>query len=115
MLDPALLCNRHLLGEHVETHMLAGSLNMKKNLTGFLTSRLIEPLSVKKRHDALAEELLRRGFRHASPMESMPDTLYLGDLAYATVDVDKNRKELSARCSECRDNLSSPNKIRKRD
>ena len=36
MLPPETMCRKHLLGEHVELHMLLGSLRRGKNIDGFL-------------------------------------------------------------------------------
>ena len=36
MLPTAGMCRKHLLGEHVELHMLLGSLRRGKNIEGFL-------------------------------------------------------------------------------
>ena len=39
MLPPKGLCRKHLLGEHVELHMLLGSMRRGKNIDGFLLSK----------------------------------------------------------------------------
>lgn len=96
------MCREHLLGEHVEIHMLAGSLAMKRNLQGFLKRGLIEPSSLKTRHDELALEMERRGFRHSSPIVSLPDSSYLGEIHERVVDSRKSREELISRCRKCR-------------
>src|SRR5262245_23421826 len=64
MVDPRKLCDKHLLGEHVELHMLVGSLRKKKTLTGFLEGGLVELHSIRSRHQELIAEMTRRGFRH---------------------------------------------------
>lgn len=102
MVDPAKMCRRHLLGEHNEIHMLIGSISRKKNLSGFLKNHLIEPLSVKTRHDELAEEMIRRGYSHKSPIDSIPDLEYLGKSSRTKVDSEKNYRELVNRCEICR-------------
>lgn len=84
------MCRRHLLGEHVETHMMVGSLLRGKNMEGFYHG-LIDTRLIRPRHDALVVEMLRRGYRHASPL-----------LAF----VDPERGVLSgetpqARCADC--------------
>ncbi|MHB8762095.1 MAG: pyrimidine dimer DNA glycosylase/endonuclease V [Coriobacteriia bacterium] len=58
MIDPVLLCDRHLLGEHVECHMLAGSLARRRSIDGFIVKGLLEPESLVERHDALAGEMV---------------------------------------------------------
>lgn len=102
MVDPGKMCAQHLLGEHREVHMIIGSLLRKKNLKGFLENRLIEPLSISKRHDALVEEMHGRGYKHNTPVNTVPDTGYLGILESTRVDSRKSERDLAERCRECR-------------
>lgn len=102
MLDPGKMCDRHLLGEHVEIHMLAGSIRKRRSLDGFLRERIIEPVSLKVRHDAIVKEMARRGFRHQSEIPSQPDISYLGEKSGTSVDRVASRRDLRSRCSRCR-------------
>lgn len=95
-IEPALLCRQHLLGGHVETHMAVGTIARGTTLGRFITDGLIETAAIQHEHDALAEEMLRRGYRHNSPMQYF-DTLGLG-----RVDSNVSRQELIHRCPECR-------------
>lgn len=98
MVDPALLCRKHLLGEHVECHMFRGSLLKGKSLQGFLTTGLLDSRALARRHDRLAKEMLRRGYRHASPLPRDFDaTAAPGDIDDAAA-----LEELAARCEACR-------------
>jgi hypothetical protein len=70
--DPALLCRSHLLGEHRELHGLWNILTLDK--PGYRshpeTLRWEGKLgALYDRHEALVGEMLRRGYRHASPLE----------------------------------------------
>jgi hypothetical protein len=72
-LEPRLLCDRHLLGEHRELHAIWAILTTGKR--GY--SRHPETLrwrgrlaALFARHDAQVEEMGRRGFRHASPLDA---------------------------------------------
>ena len=40
LVDPKKLCREHLLGEHLEMHMFAYSINNDKNIEGFLEKGL---------------------------------------------------------------------------
>lgn len=100
MVDPGKMCNQHLLGEHVEIHMLAGTLR-KKNIRGFLEKRLLEPSSIVSRHDSLVEEMLKRGYSHNSPIGESVDLDYLGDMASTMIDSEKSALELASRCKKC--------------
>ena len=52
MVAPGKMCRKHLLGEHVEIHMLAGSLLKGRSIGGFLADGLLEPQSMRARHAA---------------------------------------------------------------
>ena len=96
LVDPRLMCSQHLLGEHVELHMLVGSLNRGKNIAGFLRDGLVELRSIRRRHEELVVEMQRRGFVHKSPLPAF------GRRRAGQVDVTANLKELARRCVDCR-------------
>ena len=96
MVDPRLMCRKHLLGEHVEIHMLAGSLRRGTRLQGFFEKKLIEVRSMLRRHDQLVHEMHRRGYRHASPL------VHVAKKRGGRVDRRANLVELARRCAECR-------------
>jgi hypothetical protein len=104
LIDPRLMCSQHLLGEHVELHMLVGSLNRGKRIDGFLRDGLVELRSIRRRHAELVVEMQRRGFRHQSPL---PD--FRASRA-GSVDVLANLKELARRCHTCRALIRSSNR-----
>ena len=71
-LEPALLCDRHLLGEHRELHAIWAILTAGKR--GYAhhpeTLRWSDRLAaLYARHEAQVAEMSRRGFRHASPLD----------------------------------------------
>jgi hypothetical protein len=99
MVDPRKMCDQHLLGEHVELHMLVGSLRRKKTLTGFLEGGLVELQSIRTRHAELVIEMTSRGFRHASPLPAFRARIA------GKVDPEQNLKELARRCEACRANF----------
>lgn len=96
MINPKLLCNKHLSGEHVECHMLVGCINKDKSLTGYIENGLIEIHNIRQRHHELEEEMRNRGMKADSPLPKFK-TYKLG-----VVDVSNSLKELSKRCPECR-------------
>lgn len=102
MVDPALLCDRHLLGEHGELHKHRHVFVERRSIAGRVGSDVqIEPESMKSRHDALADEMLRRGMRHESPYE-MPDLSYLPkEHREARVDRREAMAMLARRCRTC--------------
>jgi hypothetical protein len=74
---PSLLCRQHLLGEHRELHGLWRILTEDRR--GYAqhpeTRRWRGKLAaLSQRHEALAEEMARRGYRHASPLDPLHAT-----------------------------------------
>lgn len=102
MVDPRIMCRKHLLGEHVEHHMFVASINRGLSLTGYLDGNLLEPESLGSRHAALVEEMLARGYAHSSPLpevrRALPSRRINREAALA---------DLLARCPECRSRWQS--------
>jgi len=101
--DPRLMCDRHLLGEHVEMHMTAGCVKRGKRLDGFLKGGLLDLSLVEVRHLRLAAEMAGRGFKHKSPLGSV---FWRGKYEQGGVDVEANLVELRRRCDACRERIS---------
>ena len=97
MVDPKKMCRKHLLGEHVEIHMMVGTLLKGRSIDGFLERGLLEPQSARKRHDALAAEMQARGYKHCSPLPQFPS-----NKPVARVVQERSEAELAARCPACR-------------
>lgn len=94
--DPELLCQKHLLGEHVEMHAFIGTLKKGKSIQGYIDKALVNPAGIIARHDVLAEELTRRGMNHKSPIPIIkPPPAH-------PIPVKHNLNELSRRCKRCR-------------
>lgn len=96
MVDPRLMCDRHLLGEHYECHMFAGCINKGKTLTGYITGGLLDPASLTARHNRLVKEMHNRGFSHLSPMGR-----YKG--ISSPIDSAASLRDLLTRCRACAD------------
>ena len=94
------MCRKHLMGEHVETHMFVGTMNQGKSIQGYVDNGLIEVDTLEQRHEELAKEIERRGYNHSSPL--IVDALILE--AYrglGVVDSQNSLDELARRCEEC--------------
>lgn len=106
MINPKLLCRKHLLGEHSEIHKHKPSFLKQHKIKGrIFPIVLIEPAMMKIRHDQLAEEMIKRNYNHKSPYE-MPDLSYLPEnQTYAKVDIKVSLKELKNRCKDCKENI----------
>ena len=77
-------------------HMFANSIRLKKPIKGYIDNGLVEVHNLIKRHDELAWEMKRRGFKHRSP---------LGKIKLwkeGKVDVSRSIKDLKKRCKNCR-------------
>jgi len=94
--NPKKMCYQHILGEHVEMHMFVGSINKGITLDGYINTGLVEIHNIRKRHDELVEEMLRRGIKHNSPLENF-ESKKMGK-----VDVKENEKILAERCPTCK-------------
>lgn len=101
MVDPKLMCNKHLIGEHGELHMLVGHLRLKHSVSGYVVSNAIELKSLETRHEALVNEMVYRGYSHKSPLV-IPDYSYLS-LEEVNYEVDRGEatRLLLRRCTKC--------------
>jgi len=101
MIDPRVLCRKHLLGEHGEIHKHRHNFVKHHSVAKRVELGQIEPASMEARHDALAIEMIQRGYNHKSPYEQ-PDISYLPeDQQNFTVDVARSIADLVGRCPEC--------------
>ena len=100
MVDPRILCRKHLLGEHVELHMAAAWLRLGKHIDGWVDGNCLEPRSIGARHKALADEMTRRGYRHASPLRQPRIAKYQHPIA--KVYRKAALQELLRRCPACK-------------
>lgn len=106
MIDPTLLCRKHLLGEHGEIHKHKHNFEKHHSIAGRIYPIvLIEPDNMQTRHNELAQEMLNRGYNHQSPYEQ-PDLSYLPDeQRYAKADLVYNMNDLYERCPDCERNI----------
>jgi hypothetical protein len=109
MVDPTLLCNKHLLGEHVELHMMIGTLKKGKSIAGYLAKRITEPDQIIARHDVLVAEMKRRNMKHQSDiLEEDQQMLHEYCRLHPTkerVDINTSLSDLHNRCEDCRLNI----------
>ena len=102
--EPALLCRAHLLGEHRELHAVWAILTQdKRGYRGHPEVRRWEGrlAALYARHEAEVAEMLGRGYRHASPLDSSLAT----GVRVQDVFVDppqRQRELLRARGCDCR-------------
>lgn len=97
--NPEFLCTKHLLGEHVETHMFCGTINKGISIKGYVEKGLVEVQNIKTRHDELRDEMIKRGMKHNSPL---PEYKSWNE---GSIDIDNNIEELKRRCPQCRQRI----------
>lgn len=97
--NPKLLCQRHLLGEHVEMHMFVGTLQKKISVEGYTSTGLVDLTKLRSRHAELMLEMRNRRMNHKSPLPALPRRL---PKHTGTIDVQRNLEELKRRCPDCR-------------
>ena len=66
---PEALCNVHLNAEHFEMHCFAGSIIQGKNIDGYIENGMVATHFIRTRHNALVEEMKRRGMNRHSPLQ----------------------------------------------
>ena len=102
MVNPAVMCNKHLLGEHAECHMLVGHLQRKRQITNYVRLNLLQPNSLKERHNQLAEEMEKRRMSHKSPLPKYSLSYLPREHRLYVVNSEESLIELFKRCSDCR-------------
>lgn len=100
MVAVGIMCNKHLVAEHLEMHMFAGALRKGTSMKGYIDKGLLEIVNIAPRHDALVEEMVRRGMKHKSPLGAFPRRPE--EYGMGRVDVRGSERELRTRCEECK-------------
>jgi hypothetical protein len=104
MVDPELMCDTHLRGEHYEIHMLIGCLKRNRGIDGYIKNNCLQPNCIIERHDAVVKELNKRGFNHKSPVKES-DINYdaiKAEYMLFEVNVEASKKDLFCRCGACK-------------
>lgn len=100
MIEPALFCRQHLLGEHNELHKLVGVINNHPHgpaiVDGQAEKGNIDTSLITDRHTQLVEEMERRGMNHNSPLS------YEDELDKGSVDRQRSLRDLKQRCHDCK-------------
>ena len=108
MVQPDMLCRKHLLGEHGELHKHKHNFEKQHSISKRIAPVVqIEPSKMQQRHDELVVEMKRRRYNHQSPYEQ-PDISYLPEEERnAMVDPFISIQDLKNRCSECAKRIES--------
>jgi len=105
MVDPKIMCQKHLCGEHVELHMFISIMKKKQKVDGYLRNNCLEPKMLYQRHEDIKNEMLRRGYNHRSEInkeECIQCINYLSEEQQNyKVDALKSLSDLLTRCTKC--------------
>jgi hypothetical protein len=104
MVEPRKMCRKHLMGEHVEIHMLIGSMRRGYSIQGYIDNNLLEISSISKRHNDLVTEMTKRGYNHKSDLDEIEvKELVKKYKQYESIKIDrvKSYNDLIGRCKEC--------------
>jgi hypothetical protein len=98
LVDPKIMCRKHLLGEHVELHMFVGTIKKGTSIKGYVDNHLVDTSLIKQRHEELVKEMERRGYKHKTPLE------YVDSFNVGKIDPEVSKAILLSRCIECKQN-----------
>lgn len=104
MLPPEWLCRDHLFFEHNELHQKYNLFQSGYRSAWRFRGR-IEPLSLEKRHQELADEYLFRGYKHSTPYQQPCLDLMDPEIRNGTVDRKAAERELRAICPACAERM----------
>lgn len=99
--NPAFLCRTHLLAEHQELHMMGGCVikGYHKTLSGLCRTGKCCVHDLKRRHDVVEAEMVRRGMKPVAPYPDVEGKLWVeGHVLPAETLV-----TLFVRCPGCRE------------
>ena len=91
MVDPVLMCQKHLVAEHHECHVFLGKMKKKQRLDGYISANLFSAHDIWWRHQALVHEMLRRGYKHNSPFPTRREVEALAEYLPAHPILDRAR------------------------
>jgi len=102
MVPTCKMCDKHLLGEHVEIHMFVGTIKKGISIDGYIKNDLLEPKSIYLRHEEISKEMKKRGFNHKSPLPkiSFSSTTIKKHINHK-VNKKKSYDDLLKRCKNC--------------
>lgn len=93
---PQYMCRKHLLGEHLEIHMFVSSIRLGKKMQGYIKNNLLETHNLKKRHDEIVNEMIKRKYNHKTPLDDP------GFISEGNINVAVSSMILFSRCKDCR-------------
>lgn len=101
MVDPRLLCQRHLLLEHCHIHRFVSSVRKGHNIRRYLLKSLIDPSRIYKRHKELEDEIMERGGKLDSPLFEAECIAYAAWYGSTTINIGRSLADLADCCDDC--------------
>lgn len=104
MVDPKIMCQKHLCGEHFELHMILSHIKAGKKIDGFLKNNCLQPRMIFQRHEEIVNEMLARGYNHKTPIteEDCSCVCCLSkEQQYWEIHKERSLYDLLERCLEC--------------
>lgn len=105
MVDPRLLCQRHLLLEHCHIHLFVSSVRKGHNIRRYLLKSLIDPSSIYRRHEELEDEIISRGGKLDSPLSEVECYAYSKWYGSVTINIGRSMSDLSCTCLDCQSRI----------
>ena len=85
--------------------MFIGCLREGRSIKGYIDNGLVEVHNILRRHDELAEEMKRRGYKHNHTPKLYDCQLW----ECGCVNSEQNIAELYRRCPDCRERIECQN------
>ena len=105
MVNPKIMCRKHLMGSHVEIHMFLGSVRKGISMNGYINNDLLEPLSLKNYHDRIVKEMIFRGYKHKTELSDDEFYFFINKIKdnflFHKININNSKNELLNRCNLC--------------
>jgi hypothetical protein len=102
MVDPRIMCFKHLCREHCEVHRLVANLRKGRDVRSYLLRQVIDISSIYARHKELEDEIMARGGKLDSPLSVAECVAFARWYGSTTVNIGRSLADLSDCCKECR-------------
>jgi len=101
MVDPRIMCTRHLCREHCEIHRLVSNLRKGRNVRKYLLQQVIDISSIYARHKEIEEEIMARGGKLDSPLSVAECVAFARWYGSTTINMGRSLSDLSCCCKQC--------------
>lgn len=102
MVDPRIMCTRHLCREHCEIHRLVANLRKGRSIRKYLLQQMIDVSTIYTRHKELENEIMSRGGKLDSPLSAVECVAFARWYGSTTINIGRSLSDLSECCTECR-------------